>query len=213
MQFTQKSALILLSFLLAISLAANVYSFGFGGSGERRVTDQTEKKVAQYKNELVGKENKIATLQEELDAAKVAAPVETVEVEQAATETETEPDELINTAQRFIEYAFETNPETYAARKKLALHYMTDSLYDTLYASHGVDEEQQKIAVDIKEVTVFSDGGNENEAIAHYTYSEEILSSGYKEEKELYVKLSFAVEGKQLKVAEIEPLENEYGGI
>ena len=213
MQFTQKSVLILLSFFLAISLAANVYSFGFGRSGERGVTAQTEKKMAQDKSELVEKENEIASLQEELDATEVADSVETIEVEQAAPETGAEPEELINTAQRFIEYAFESDPESYATRKKLALNYMTESLYETLYPADGMDQEQQKIAVDIKEVTVFSDGGNEKEAIAHYTYSEEILSSGYKEEKELYVKLLFALEGNQLKVAEIEPLENEYGGI
>ena len=209
MQFTTKSLLILLSFLLAISLAFNVYSFSKGSGQDVK----TESQLAQYESKLVEKENVIASLQEGLDAKEVAAPVETEEVEQAAPETGVEPDELINTAQRFIEYAFESDPESYTTRKKLALNYMTENLFETLYPADGMDGEQQKIAIEIKEVNVFADGQNENEAIVHYTYNEEILSSGYEEEKEMYAKLAFTVEGNLLKVADIKPLENEYGGI
>ena len=213
MQFTTKSLLILLSFFLVISLAANVYSFTLGDSVDAGAPDESKEMEAQYESKLVEKENTIASLQEELTAKEVAAPVETEEVEQAAPETEAEPDELINTAQRFIEYAFESDPESYTTRKKLALNYMTENLYETLYPAAGIDEEQQKIAIEIKEVNVFADGQNENEAIVHYTYNEEILSSGYEEEKEMYAKLAFTVEDNLLKVADIKPLENDYGGI
>ena len=213
MKFTTNSWPILFCFILIISLAVNVYSFISKDTEDNEVLSQEKETEAQDESELVEKEEAIASLQEELEAKEGAAPIESAEVEQSNPEAGAEPDELINTAQRFIEYAFDSDPESYATRKKLALNYMTESLYETLFPADGMDQEQQKIAVDIKAVTVFSDGGNENEAIAHYTYNEEILSSGYKEEKELYVKLSFAVEGNQLKVAEIEPLENEYGGI
>ena len=213
MQFTKKSLLILLSFFLVISLAANVYSFTLGDSVDAGTPDESKEMEAQYESKLVEKENTIASLQEELTAKEVAAPVETEEVEQAAPENEAEPDELINTAQRFIEYAFESDPESYATRKKLALNYMTENLYETLYSADGMDDEQQKIAIEIKEVNVFADGQNENEAIVHYTYNEEILSSGYEEEKEMYAKLAFTVEDNLLKVADIKPLENDYGGI
>ncbi|KAA0956105.1 hypothetical protein FQ085_14770 [Planococcus sp. ANT_H30] len=213
MQFTNKSLLILLSFLLVISLAVNIYSFTSEYSVDRGDLDEQKKAEAQYESELVEKEDTIASLQKELDANEVTAPVEVEEAEQAAPETGAEPDELINTAQRFIEYAFESDPESYATRKKLALNYMTESLYETLYPADGMDQEQQKISIEINEVNVFADGQNENEAIVHYTYSEEILSSGYEEEKEMYAKLLFTVEENLLKVAEIKPLENEYGGI
>ncbi|MGE6370748.1 hypothetical protein ACQKDB_16590 [Planococcus kocurii] len=213
MQLTTKSVLILLSFLLAISLAGNIYSFTLADSKEQEAVAQTKNQVTQYESELVEKENLIASLQEELNAKEVSNSAETEEVEQTDSEAGAEPDELINTAQRFIEYAFESDPESYATRKKLALNYMTDSLYETLYASDGVDGEQQKIAVEIKEITVFADGQSGNEAIVHYTYSEEILASGYEEEKEMYAKLVFAVEGNLLKVTDIQPLDNEYGGI
>ncbi|WP_298829900.1 hypothetical protein [uncultured Planococcus sp.] len=213
MQFTTKSLLILLSFLLVISLAVNIYSFTSEYSVDRGDLDEQKKAEAQYESELVEKEDTIASLQKELDANEVTAPVEVEEAEQAAPETGAEPDELINTAQRFIEYAFESDPESYATRKKLALNYMTESLYETLYPADGMDQEQQKISIEINEVNVFADGQNENEAIVHYTYSEEILSSGYEEEKEMYAKLLFTVEENLLKVAEIKPLENEYGGI
>ncbi len=213
MQFTTKSLLILLSFFLTISLAINVYSFTIEDSMDRGVLDNLKKLEAQYESELVEKEKALAALQKELDEKEVAAPAETEEVESTAPEAGAESDELINTAQRFIEYAFESDPESYATRKKLALNYMTESLYGTLYPSDGMDQEQQKIAIEINEVNVFAGGQNENEALVHYTYSEEILSSGYEEEKEMYAKLSFIVEGDLLKVAEIKPLENEYGGI
>lgn len=213
MQFTTKSLFIPVTFLLAISMAANVYSFTLDDSLDQGAIDTTKKREAQYESELVEKENTIASLQEELKAREVAAPAEAEEVEQTDSKVGAEPDELVNTAQRFIEYAFESDSESYATRKKLALNYMTESLFETLYAADGMDEGQQKIAVEIKEVTVFADGQSGNEAIVHYTYSEEILASGYEEKKEMYAKLVFTVEGNLLKVAEIEPLENEYGGI
>ena len=199
MQFTTKSLLILLSFFLVISLAANVYGFTSEDSVDRGALDKSKEMKAQYESELLEKEEALVTLQKELDAKEVAAPESRAE--------------LINTAQRFIEYAFESDPESYATRKKLALNYMTESLYETLYPAAGIDEEQQKIAIEIKKVNVFADGHNENEAIVHYTYNEEILSSGYEEEKEMYAKLAFTVEDNLLKVADIKPLENDYGGI
>lgn len=209
MQLTQKSLLIFLAFLFAISLAGNAYSFS-KGNGKN---DKAESQLTQYQSKLVEKEDAIASLQKELDAKKMASPVETQEVKHAVPETETAPTELINTAQRFVEYAFETDSETYVERKKLAQNYMTESLYETLYASDGLAGEQQDIAVNINEVTVFPDAQDEQEAIVFYTYEEEIRSSGYKEQKERYVKLSFTIEGNQLKVVAIEPLENDYGGI
>lgn len=213
MKFTSNSWPILICFILIISLVFNVYSIISKDSADNGALNQEKETEQQYESELVEKEEAIASLQEELEAKEGTAPVEAEEAEQAASEDGAEPDEIINTAQRFIEYAFESDPESYATRKKLALNYMTESLYETLYPADGMDQEQQKIAIDIKEVNVFANGQNENEAIVHYTYSEEIRSSGYEEDKEIYAKLSFTVEGNLLKVAEIKPLENEYGGI
>ena len=213
MKFTTNSWPILFCFILIISLVFNIYSFISKDSADSGALNQEKEMEQQYENELVEKEEAIVSLQDELDAKEGATPIESEEVEQSKPEAGAEPDELINTAQRFIEYAFESNPESYATRKKLALNYMTESLYETLYPADGMDQEQQKIAIEINEVNVFADGQNENEAIVHYTYSEEILSSGYEEKKEMYAKLVFIVEGNLLKVAEIKPLENEYGGI
>lgn len=203
---TRKSLFIPLLIILAISLAANVYSF----TKEDEQGAEAAEQVSQYEHELLEKERTIEILQQELDTTEAPAPA-AFENETATAPADT-PD-ILNTAHRFVEYAFETDPETYTTRKKMAQNYMTESLYETLYASDGVDEEQQKVAVDIKKVNVYADSENENEAIVHYIYKEEILTSGYEEEKEMYVKLAFEVEGNQLKVAEIEPLENDYGGI
>lgn len=210
MQQTKRTWLVLLLIILAISLAANVYSFTKNTGESKKEMGQ----ASQYESELLEKEKQIATLKKELETKSTPAPeAAKVDTESAVSDPETEVSGIINTAQRFIEYAFESDPETYVTRKKMALNYMTDSLYETLYSSDGVDEEQQKVAIDIKKVNVFADSESENEAIVHYVYKEEISASGYEEEKEMYVKLSFEVEGEQLKVAEIEPLENEYGGI
>lgn len=213
MKFTSNSWPILICFILIISLVFNVYSIISKDSADNGALGQEEETEAESEKELVEKEEEIASLQEELDAKETGVPAESEEVDQSTPEASAETEELINTAQRFIEYAFESDPESYATRKKLALNYMTESLYETLYLADGMDQEQQKIAIDIKEVNVFANGQNENEAIVHYTYSEEIRSSGYEEDKEMYAKLSFTVEGNLLKVAEIKPLENEYGGI
>lgn len=190
-------------------MAGNVYSFALDDGQNVKAQSQ----ATQYESELAKKENEIALLQQELDAKEVATSVETEEANQVAPKPKTEINGVINTAQRFIEYAFENDPDTYITRKKMALNYMTESLYETLYSSDGVAEEQQKIAVEINEVAVFAEGENVNEAIVYYVYNEEILSSGYEEEKEMYIKLLFTVEGDQIKVAEVEPLKNEYGGI
>lgn len=210
MQYTKKSLLLFLTLFLAISLAGNVYSF----TKEDEKSTETAVSETEYKRALLEKEDEIDQLQQQLGAEKETTPATAVEkTEQSAPAPETGVGELTNTAQRFIEYAFENDPETYVTRKKMASNYMTNSLYETLFASDGVNEEQQKVAVDIKEINVFADSENEKEAIVFYVYKEEILSSGYEEEKKMYVKLTFAVEGNQLKVAEIEPLENDYGGI
>jgi hypothetical protein len=207
---TKKSLFIPLLIILAISLAANVYSFSKPDEKGAEAADP----AVQYEKELLEKERTIETLQQELETAKAPAPAASEnETTTAPTNPEAGTSDILNTAQRFVEYAFETDPETYVTRKKMAKNYMTSSLFETLYPSDGVDEEQQKVAVDIKEINVFMDGDSGNEAIVHYVYKEEILASGYEEEKEMYVKLSFAVEDEQLKVAEIEPLENDYGGI
>lgn len=207
---TRKSLFIPLLIILAISLAANVYNF----TKEDEKGAAAAKQVSHYENELLEKEQTIKTLQQERDTAQVPAPaVSKNETTTALPDPETDTPDILNTAHRFVEYAFETDPETYVTRKKMAINYMTDSLYETLYSSDGVDEEQQKVAVDIKEVNVYANSENGKEAIVHYVYKEEILASGYKETKETYVKLLFEVEGNQSKVAEIEPLENDYGGI
>lgn len=210
MSDTRKSLLIPLLIILTISLAANVYSFTKEDEKEAAATEQ----VSQYENELLEKEQTIKTLQQELNTAKAPAPAASEnETTTAPPGPEAGTPDILNTASRFVEYAFETDPETYVTRKKMAINYMTDNLYKTLYSSDGVDEEQQEVAVAIKEVNVYAASENENEAIVHYVYKEEILASGYKEEKGMYVKLLFEVEDNQLKVAEIEPLKNDYGGI
>lgn len=210
MKYSLKTVLLLLSFILLISLAFNVYSLNKGKDS----TSQKELVKEENESELLEKEEKIKALNKELeDVKKVKEPVKDEVNSDAEVKVETANKELENTAKRFIEYAFESDAETYTTRKKMAKSYMTDNLFETLYSSDGEDEELQGIEIDIKDVNVFTDLESEDEAIVRYTFNEKITSSGYEEVKKMYVKLSFQVKGNEFKVSDIEPLENEYGGI
>lgn len=209
MNFSMKHILFLVSFILLISLAANVYNY----TKEEATSNQEVPSSQTTTSGLLEKEEQINSLKEQIKQQE-ESDGET-ETEEVPTSIEGNQDvaEIVNASRRFIEYAFESDSETYVTRKKKAKNYMTDSLYETLYPSDGEDENLQKIVIDIKKINVFTDFESEGEAIVHYTYNEKITSSGYEEDHELYAKLFFVVEENQLKVDRIEPLENEYGGI
>ncbi|ANU28572.1 hypothetical protein [Planococcus versutus] len=209
MNFSVKHILFLVSFILLISLAANVYTF----TKEEATSNQEEPSSQTMTSELLEKEEQINSLKDQLKQQEESD--DETESEEVPMNIEGDQDaaEIVNASKRFIEYAFESDSETYTTRKKMAKNYMTETLYETLYPSDGEDENLQDIVIDIKKINVFTDFESEDEAIVHYTYNEKIASSSYEEDHELYAKLFFIVEGNQLKVDRIEPLENEYGGI
>ncbi len=209
MNFSMKHILFLVSFSLLISLAANVYIF----TREEAASNQEESTSLTNTSELLEKEEQIDSLKEQLEKQKESNDETESEEVPVNIEDNQNAKEITNASKRFIEYAFESDSETYVTRKKMAKNYMTDNLYETLYPADGEDENLQDIVIDIKKINVFTDFESENEVIVHYTYNEKIASSGYEEDRELYAKLFFIVEENQLKVDRIEPLENEYGGI
>ncbi|MCZ2260753.1 hypothetical protein [Sporosarcina sp. G11-34] len=217
MFLSKKGLTYFLSFILIISLIANVYSF----AKRNDISTNLRGKVNEYESEMKVKDNEITLLNKEISnlQKKKNDISNESESENETAENTSENEhfdvnkEMINTANRFIEYAFDTNPETFVTRKKLAQNFMTDNLLDTLYTSDGVDDDAQKISMEVSKVVVYIDDNHNDEAIIYYVVNEEILTSGYKETVGKYVKLKFIKDGNQIKVSNIEPLSISDGGI
>lgn len=213
MFFSKKSLIILLVFTVVISVAANVYSFG----NRSEVSNGLRGKINQYESESKEKDKTISELKLQISNLK-KSDTGIVENEKSNEEAngndqDNHEDKIINTAYRFIEYAFDSNPETYVSRKKMAREYMTDDLFETLYSADGVDEYKQNLITEVERMNVYLNPENENEAIVHYVLNEEIPSSGYKETIEKYVTLKFISKNNQLKVSRIDSINNDEGGI
>lgn len=217
MFLTKKGLTYFLSFILVISLIANVYVF----VKRNDVSINLKEKVNKYESEMKVKDNELSLLSKEISNLQKQKSDISNERENGNETNENTTNnehfdvdkEMINTANRFIEYAFDTNPETFVTRKKLAQNYMTDNLLDTLYSSDGVDDDAQKISMEVSKVVVYLDSNHNDEAIIYYVVNEEILTSGYKETVGKYVKLKFIKDGNLIKVSHIEPLSISDGGI
>lgn len=213
MFFTKKSLIILLVFIVIISIAANVYSFG----KRNDVSNDLREKLSHYESEKKEKEKEINDLKSQissLEKSKTGAISKEQNDEKKVESPQKDNEEKrINTAYRFIEYAFDNNSETFVTRKKLARNYMTDDLFETLYSSDGVDEVKQNIKFSVQKINVYLSAENEDEAIVHYVLNQEITSSGYKDTVEKYVKLKFVLKQNQLKVSHIESINFDDGGI
>lgn len=213
MFFSKKSLIILLVFTVVISVAANVYSFG----NRNEVSNGLREKINQYESQSKEKDKTISELKLQVSNLKKSDTgiVENEKNSEEANENDQDnhEDKIINTAYRFIEYAFDSNPETYVSRKKMAREYMTDDLFETLYSADGVDEYKQNLITEVERMNVYLNPENENEAIVHYVLNEEIPSSGYKETIEKYVTLKFISKDNQLKVSHIDSINNDEGGI
>lgn len=206
---------------LIFSIAANVYSFGKRSEVNNMLMD----KLNQYEEELKKNEivindykQKISNMEkgnsEQINEEKTNEKDNVKESETPdLSNQKTTENELINTATRFIEYAFSSNPDTYVSRKKMAKNYMTDDLFETLYLADGVDEFKQTISTEVGKIVVYLDLENNNEAIVHYVVDEEIVSSGYKETVDKFVKLKFITDENQVKVSQIQSINNDDGGI
>lgn len=217
MLFTKKFAIVLLSIALLFSIAANVYSFG----NRSEVNNNLIEQIKHLENEIDQKNQEINDYKEERSTPEKSASDtnkegnnDEVQEEKSNANNQINVDnDLVNTAHRFIEYAFDSNPETYVSKKKLAKNYMTDPLFDTLFQADGVDEAKQTINAEVESITVYLDTENIDEAIVHYVMNEEILSTGYEETIEKFVKLKFVLDGDQVKVSEIESINYDEGGI
>lgn len=203
MNFSRKYLLIFITFLLLISLSANVYSFN-KMTGKN---DDNKRNIEKYISQINEKDAEIKELKKQITSSKNTEKTTNLDGENnSSTENidgEVEQNnELINTAVRFIEYVFNSSPETYVTRKQNAHHYMTDEIIQTLFTSDGTDEVTINLRSTVKDIKVYL-SETEDEALVYYSASRELLNVNVEEEKEYYVKLEFKTEDGVRKVSKI----------
>lgn len=208
MLFSKKSFVYFLAITLLFSLVANVYVFSKRSKINEKLTEQLGNYVIEIKD--IKEEN--TDLNKRILLTKNAEDLEGVS---EVTESEKIEDSLINevdsTVKRFVEYSFNTNPDNYVDRKKLANNYMTDNLFETIYTADGVEGNAQKVKLETGKVEVFINNESD-EAIVFYELEKELIQSGFKETVQNYIKVEVVKEDNALKVSRIEPLVMTEGG-
>lgn len=213
MLLSRKYLIYFLSIILLFSLVANLYIF----SKRNKVSENLNEKLTAYKTELFDMNKKNVELEKRLSLIDKSAKKNEDEVTEQKDGSSKQNDfdpvgEIENTVNRFVEYTFNTEANTYVDRKKLARNYMTDNIFDLIFSADGIDESEQKIKLETGRVEVFIQNDSD-EVIVFYTMDKELLQSGYKETVENYIKLEVTQEGNQLKVSNIEPLIMTEGGL
>ncbi|MFD1926483.1 hypothetical protein ACFSFY_00150 [Sporosarcina siberiensis] len=208
MLFSKKSFVYFLAITLLFSLVANVYVFSKRSKINEKLTEQLGNYVIEIKD--IKEEN--TDLNKRILLTKNPKDLEDIS---EVTESEKIEDSLINeidsTVKRFVEYSFNTNPDNYVDRKKLANNYMTDNLFETIYTADGVEENAQKVKLETEKVEVFINNESD-EVIVFYTLEKELIQSGFKETVQNYIKVEVVKEDNVLKVSKIEPLVMTEGG-
>lgn len=211
MVFTKKYLIYILSIILIFSLIANVYIF----TKRENVNADLNNKINSYQEELTEIKNENEVLNERLSLVQDGkSENENEETEENNESTQKDYDiksEVENAINRFVEYTFNTNPDNYIDKKKLAKNYMTDNLFEIIFMADGVDEGAQKVKLETGKVEIYVNDMN-NEAIVFYSLDKEILQSGYQETVDNYIKLRIVEENNQMKISEIEPLIMPEGG-
>jgi hypothetical protein len=184
--------------LLIISASANVYLFNKFG-------DETEQK---NNGLLKEKDEQIIKLQDELSKLKHTSSTENEKENETNSKVNpknisSEKEHLTNTAKRYLEFAFNINPDNYVTAKQNAHNYMTDEMVEFLFASDGVDKD---FYMQIKNVKVYTTNEKKNEVITYYESEIETYETNYVEKNYNYVLLQFKEEDGVLKISNISPI-------
>lgn len=208
MLFSKKAFVYFLAITLLFSLVANIYVF----SKRSRVNEVLNEQLNNYIIEINDIKEENTDLNKRILLAKNPKDLEGIS---EVTESEKIEDSFINeidsTVKRFVEYSFNTNPDNYVDRKKLANNYMTDNLFETIYTADGIEESAQKVKLETGKVEVFINNESD-EAIVFYELEKELIQSGFKETVQNYIKVEVVKEDNALKVSRIEPLVMTEGG-
>lgn len=190
----QKNIIILITFFLffVLSVSANIYSF-------QQLSEKKEKII------YVEKEKKTE------EKTNGEGPIST---EKNTVKETTDNEKKINTATRFIEFAFNIDSENYTTRKKNAQLYMTDTLYNRLFAESGIDPDFKSETGNIRVFTT----EKTNEVLVIYevdvdTYETKEMSDLKKKkftnQSINFVKLKLVEEDAQYKVEALETIKVE----
>lgn len=196
---TSKIAVLLITTLiiLILSISANFYSFN------KLSTQQKEQATAIQDDELVTQKPSTSTTKFQ--------DVETGDSTQANLNDEKS---LKNSAERFLDFSFNINPDNYVSAKKNAKKYMTNELFEIIFPSDGIDPD---FKMNIDNVQIFT-SDRENEVVAIYQSNLETYET--KELSELkdkvvtnksinYVLIKLEREGDEYKVNSFTPIKVE----
>lgn len=213
----KKGLPVILIMVLVISLAANFFSFNKLTSAKEE-TNKQAKQLLEEKEQEIGKLNdEISSLEKEKKGAANNENTEKIEEEVKGTtmgngaEQSGEQKDLLNSAERFIDYIYNVTPDNFAVVKQNADHYMTGEIIQTLFPSNGIDEKGSDLKTSATDIKVFVEGERDKQAIVSYNFELEFISNGYKEQDSAYVLLDFEHDGESYKVSNLTPISNMKG--
>jgi len=196
---TSKIAVLLITTLiiLILSISANFYSFN------KLSTQQKEQATAIQDDELVTQKPSTSTTK-----------FQDVETEDSTQANLNDEKSLKNSAERFLDFSFNVNPDNYVSAKKNAKKYMTNELFEIIFPSDGIDPD---FKMNIDNVQIFT-SDRENEVVAIYQSNLETYET--KELSELkdkvvtnksinYVLIKLEREGDEYKVNSFTPIKVE----
>lgn len=199
--------LYLVVFFFLLSVMANIYSFNKLSEGDNEHINRI-KELINENNELKEQRQSDNNIDEDKEDNNTKKESNKINNESKKRENRTQLEEENNTIEKFIEYTFNTDSDSYTTRKKLAKEYMTDELFDTYFSSDSVDSDEMKLLIEVKEVEVFH-GYNNDKAIVRYVIEETKAQGDYHDEIEKYAN----IELKKGKVSKIKSLSNNEWGV
>ncbi|MCP3763737.1 hypothetical protein NLX67_15285 [Domibacillus sp. A3M-37] len=213
----KKSLSVILIMVLVISFAANVFSFNKLTSAKEETNKQAKLLIEEKEQEIEKLNDEISSLETEKKSAESNENTEKTEAEVKGTATENEAEksggqkDLLNSAERFIDYIYNVTPDNFAMVKQNADHYMTNEMIKTLFPSDGIDEKGSDLKTSATDIKVFVEGEGDRQAVVSYNFELEFISSGYKEKDSAYVLLDFEHDGGTYKVSKLTPINSMKG--
>lgn len=187
-----------LFFLLMVSFLANIYSFN-------RLGISNEKVIADYEIVIEKKNDEIIELLTQIDSEQTKKIDDHIVKEGSENQSPILEGEksILNIAERYLEFAFNSTPENYVTRKNNAHNYMTDDMVDLIFQSDGVDED---FYMKIKNIKLYKNDDSTEEVIAYYESEIETYETKNVEKNYNYVLLKFKEEKGITKISNIIPI-------
>lgn len=214
MQVKNLGLIFTLCIILVISFSANIYSFNKLSNEDSEINKVNIKLLEEKEKEIEELKEKIAVLENMPESETHHDGTEISEENNNGSDFSQQDKitkNLINAANKFIDYAFNVNSENYMTAKQNASRYMTNELVETLFPSDGLDESQFKSVTKVKNIQVYLNSKNQKEVIVNYDIETD-YKNGYVEKRNDYVLLHLIEEDGFYKVTQIEPVNN-VGGV